>query len=91
MEVEAFGGFVLGVDEYGGDADGLGCQGDAAERVGEKVGAEALAGVSAVDGEAADHRDRDGVRCIASEFAGRLHALDRAGGNAVVGDHPASL
>jgi hypothetical protein len=89
--VEALGLVVLGVDEHGGDADALGSGGDAAESVRQHVSTKAPACVVAAYGEAADDGDRNNVRRIAADFAGRSATLDRPGRNAEISRHAIAL
>jgi len=62
------------VDEHGGDADGLRSERDAAQRVGEEIGAELPARVIAIDGEPADDGYGNRVRRVAADFSGRCCA-----------------
>ena len=58
------------------------------ERLGKEVGAKPSPAVSAIDGQAADHRHRNGFRGVAPHPAGRGRTRDRAGGNGEEGDDP---
>ena len=60
--------------------------GDTAQRIGQKVCAEALAGMIAIDRQPPDHGDGNRVGSIAPDLAGGCCAVDRAGRNANIGD-----